>query len=114
MVKKNKKKGFLSDKVFDIANVCIMIILFFVFTYPLYYVLISSFSSPAAVWSGNVTLWPKDFTLIGYKERTAVLLYRGRHHAQCIYDSAVRLSFVSKRLAPQKLFPENVPVHHVL
>ena len=68
MVKKNKKKGFLSDKVFDIANVCIMIILFFVFTYPLYYVLISSFSSPAAVWSGNVTLWPKDFTLIGYKE----------------------------------------------
>lgn len=68
MVKKNKKKGFLSDKVFDIANVCIMIILFFVFTYPLYYVLISSFSSPAAVWSGSVTIWPQDFTLIGYKE----------------------------------------------
>ncbi len=68
MVKRDKRKGFLSDKVFDIVNTCSMILLFLVFVYPLYYVLISSFSSPVAVWSGNVTLWPKDVTLIGYKE----------------------------------------------
>ena len=68
MVKKDKRKVCLSDRIFDIVNVCVMLLLFLIFTYPLYYVLISSFSSPAAVWSGNVTLWPKDFTLIGYQE----------------------------------------------
>jgi multiple sugar transport system permease protein/putative aldouronate transport system permease protein len=34
--------------------------------YPLLYVLSSSFSSPAAVLSGRVVLWPVDFSLDGY------------------------------------------------
>ena len=36
--------------------------------YPLYFVVIASFSDPSAVAGGQVWLWPKGFTLDGYKE----------------------------------------------
>lgn len=35
--------------------------------YPLIYIVSSSFSSPAAVSAGKVTLWPVDFSLRGYQ-----------------------------------------------
>jgi len=36
--------------------------------YPLYFIVIASFSDPYAVGNGQVWLWPKGFTLEGYKE----------------------------------------------
>ncbi|MBQ7839701.1 MAG: carbohydrate ABC transporter permease [Lachnospiraceae bacterium] len=36
--------------------------------YPLYFVVIASFSDPSAVASGKVWLWPQGFTLDGYEE----------------------------------------------
>ncbi len=36
--------------------------------YPLYFIVIASFSDPSAVGSGQVWVWPKGFTLDGYKE----------------------------------------------
>jgi len=57
-----------SDRVFDITNIVIMIILLFIFVWPLWFVIISSFSDPFEVWTGNVILWPKGFTLKAYEE----------------------------------------------
>ncbi|MBO5071197.1 MAG: carbohydrate ABC transporter permease [Roseburia sp.] len=56
-----------SDKIFDIVNTMIMIMLLFIFAWPLWFVLIASFSDPNQVWLGNVVLWPKGITLDSYK-----------------------------------------------
>ncbi|MBE5866573.1 MAG: carbohydrate ABC transporter permease [Lachnospiraceae bacterium] len=60
---KKKKSG---EKVFDYTVNIILIIVAVVCIYPLWYVLIASFSSPTAIASGEVILWPKGFTLDGY------------------------------------------------
>ena len=61
-------KPTLSDRVFDIINVIVMLILLVVFVWPLWFVVIASFSNPNEVWMGNVILWPKGFTLLSYEE----------------------------------------------
>lgn len=62
---RNKKS--CSDKVFDIVNVIVMIALLLVFLWPLWFVVIASFSNPNEVWNGNVILFPKGFTLSAYE-----------------------------------------------
>ena len=57
-----------SDKVFDIVNVAAMLVLLFIFGWPLWFVVIASFSDPNEVWNGNVLLIPKGFTLAAYQE----------------------------------------------
>lgn len=49
--------------VYGLASVILLLVL-----YPLYFVLIASFSDPSAVASGGVWLFPKGFTLDGYTE----------------------------------------------
>ncbi len=62
-----------SDKVFDIVNVTVMIILLIIFIWPLWFTVIASFSNPKEVWLGNVILWPKGFTLAAYE---AIIEYK--------------------------------------
>lgn len=68
---KNKKKTIRkdchSDKVFYIINSIIMLILAIIVIYPLYFIVIASFSDPDAVYNGDVYLLPIRFTLSGYK-----------------------------------------------
>jgi putative aldouronate transport system permease protein len=56
-------KQCMSDKAFDVVNVTLMVVLAAVFLWPLS----ASFSDPAAVTLGKVWLFPKGFTLEGYK-----------------------------------------------
>lgn len=56
-----------ADKVFDLCNYTILSVILLIVLYPLYFIVISSFSEPTAVNSGNVSLWPKGFTLEGYR-----------------------------------------------
>lgn len=67
-VLKNKKKKINSDQVFDAVNLLIMILLFVIFIWPLWFVIIASFSDPYAVWRGSVVLWPQGFSLESYRE----------------------------------------------
>lgn len=66
--KENKIKNSKSDKAFQIVLYIIMVIILFIVLYPLYFVVIASFSDPSAVAGGQVWLIPKGFTLDGYKE----------------------------------------------
>lgn len=66
--KENKIKDSKSDKAFQIVLYIIMVIILFIVLYPLYFVVIASFSDPSAVAGGQVWLFPKGFTLDGYKE----------------------------------------------
>lgn len=65
--KRRRKHTSMSDKIFDVVNVLVMIILFVIFTWPLWFVLIASISSPSEVWLGNVLLLPKKLTMIAYE-----------------------------------------------
>ncbi len=56
-----------SDKIFDFCNVLIMLVLFVVFVWPLWFVVIASFSDPVKVNAGQVLLLPKGITLDGYE-----------------------------------------------
>jgi len=62
-----KVKTSLGDKIFDIANILILSVAVLIVLYPLYFVVIASFSDPVAVQSGDVLFGSKGFTLDGYK-----------------------------------------------
>lgn len=56
------------DRTFDIINYVILGIVALVVLYPLYFVLIASFSSPDAINSGEIMFIPKGVSLDGYKK----------------------------------------------
>lgn len=62
----NKKKKKLSEKVFTFFIYTLAIALMLVIVYPLWFVIIASFSNPADVANGNVWFWPKEWRLDGY------------------------------------------------
>ena len=57
-----------SDRVFYTVIHIVMVLLLVILMYPLIYILSASFSSPFAVSTGKVILWPVEFSLRGYKE----------------------------------------------
>ena len=67
-VKKKAKTNYsISDILFHIAVYGILIFALVAVAYPLIYVVSASFSSPAAVSSGLVVLWPVQPTLLAYE-----------------------------------------------
>lgn len=57
------KKQCLSNKIFDVVNLLILLFVFFVCLYPLYYIVISSFSETVV----GVYFLPKGFNFYGYE-----------------------------------------------
>lgn len=56
-----------SNKVFYVFNAILWIAVLFITIYPLYLIMISSISNPDLVATGQVTLYPKDISFIGYE-----------------------------------------------
>lgn len=65
-----KGKGQASGRgiAFNIFLYALSGIILLAIAYPLYFIIIASFSNPSEVANGNVWLWPSQFTLDGYKE----------------------------------------------
>ncbi|HEM2793703.1 TPA: carbohydrate ABC transporter permease [Streptococcus suis] len=63
-----KKRKSTSERVFDIFVYGIAILLILVILYPLWFVIIASFSNPSDVANGNVWLFPTEWRLDGYKK----------------------------------------------
>ncbi|XEC95533.1 carbohydrate ABC transporter permease [Paenibacillus tarimensis] len=61
------KMKIVSFRLFDIANVTLMLCLMWVMAYPLLYVTSASISNVAHVVNGNVKLWPIDITFVAYE-----------------------------------------------
>lgn len=57
-----------SDKIFYAVVFVLVSLVFLVTLYPLVYIVSASFSSARAVSTGQVVLWPVEFSLDGYKE----------------------------------------------
>ena len=67
MARESGKLHGLSDKTSDVILVLITAIVMFIVAYPLYYVLVASFSDPYDVYAGKTFLLPSGFTFDGYK-----------------------------------------------
>lgn len=57
-----------SDAVLEAVLYGLAVLMLVVLMYPLYFIVIASFSNPSSVAGGKVWLWPSGFTLDGYKE----------------------------------------------
>lgn len=66
-MRRRRKVSSLSDKIFDGINTIFAVSFFLIVLYPCIYVISASFSSPEALVSGQVWLFPVDFSLEGYK-----------------------------------------------
>ena len=64
---KQKNSTGLSERTSDIILIVITAVVLFIVAYPLYYVLVASFSNPYDVYAGKTFLLPSGFTLDGYK-----------------------------------------------
>jgi putative aldouronate transport system permease protein len=62
------KNKFTDDLVFNIAIIMLCSFVFLVVAYPLFFVIIASVSDSTLVSTGQVTLYPKGFSLFGYNE----------------------------------------------
>ena len=65
--RKRGKLGGLSDKASDVVLVTLCVIMLLIVAYPLYYILVASFSNPYDVYAGKTFLLPSGFTFDGYK-----------------------------------------------
>ena len=60
-------KDTFGDKIFNVVNLVLLTLILLLVAYPLYFVILASFSSPLQVQLGNVFLWPVQPTLEGYR-----------------------------------------------
>lgn len=65
--RKSAIKNTREDKIFYAITYLVVTLIFLAVLYPIIYIISASFSSPAAVSTGKVILWPVDFSLDGYQ-----------------------------------------------
>ena len=65
--KMSNKPRSLGDKAFDIGVYALLCLVLIIILYPLYFVLIASFSDPLAVIAGEVSFFPVSFNLESYR-----------------------------------------------
>jgi putative aldouronate transport system permease protein len=63
-----KMKKNMQDTIVSVIIHAIAVIMIIGVLYPLWFIIIASFSNPADVASGNVWFWPKEWVLDGYIE----------------------------------------------
>ena len=63
-----KRRRFTQDTLFDLIVSLLLAFIICACAYPIWFVLVASFSDPAYVNSGNMLFWPKGFTLLGYRK----------------------------------------------
>ena len=57
-----------SDIIFDIFNYTLLGLITILVLYPLYFIVIASFSDPDFINTGQVVFWPKGFNTLGYQK----------------------------------------------
>ena len=55
------------DVIFTVVNTILLLIITFIILYPLYFILIASFSDPLEVLAGNVVFLPQKFNVESYR-----------------------------------------------
>jgi putative aldouronate transport system permease protein len=63
-----RRRQTLEDTIFDAIAFGLSLVILVIMAYPVWFIVIASFSSTQAVNSGEVWLWPKSFSLYGYQQ----------------------------------------------
>lgn len=85
----NKKRISRTDRIFHVVNTIFWILIMFATLYPLYLVIIASFSDPNAIVRGEVVWRPVDFSFMGYE---ALIEYKEMFRA---YGNSLLYTLVS-------------------
>ncbi|WP_425464928.1 carbohydrate ABC transporter permease [Paenibacillus dokdonensis] len=103
MLNKTSIRDSVTDKFFlGIVYIFLSLVLLLIL-FPLLHILSASFSSPSAVTSGKVWLWPVDFSLIGYKavfQNSDILVGFGNSFFYTIVGTLVNVSFTAMLAYP--------------
>lgn len=62
------KKRKTGDVTFDVVNTLLLVLIFIIILYPMYYIVIASFSDPDLVLIGKISFLPRGFQLESYKK----------------------------------------------
>ncbi len=87
-----KRKETLGEKSFNVVNFLIMFFAVAVAIYPLWYVLVASFSNASDVSTGKVFFWIRGFNLAAYKKAFSTP-YIGTSYLNTIFYSVVGTVF---------------------
>lgn len=68
MRKSSKVKIISGDRVFDLVVYTLAFFMVLLIAYPLWFVILASFSSASDISRGEVWIWPKEWLLDGYRE----------------------------------------------
>lgn len=69
--RKSAPRRLTADAAFDTVNLIFIIAVLLTVVYPLYFIVIASFSDPTSVANGQVILWPRGVSLDGYRKTFA-------------------------------------------
>jgi putative aldouronate transport system permease protein len=64
--KRGRFSGRVADPLFNTVAIGTLILAMAAIIYPMYFIVIASFSEPTEILNGNVWLWPQGFTVEGY------------------------------------------------
>ena len=83
-MKPMKQKDIRADRLFNVFIGIMVAVVLLITLYPIYLVIICSFSEPALVTSGQVTLYPRGLTLVGYNA-----VFQNRELIHSFFNSVV-------------------------
>lgn len=63
-----RRRKSTADAVFDVLLYTVCALILFIVAYPMYFVVLASFSKPSDIALGRVWLWPVSITMDGYKK----------------------------------------------
>lgn len=64
--RRGRKRDRFADPLFNTVAIGTLLLAILVIIYPMYFIVIASFSEPSEILNGNVWLWPAGFTIEGY------------------------------------------------
>lgn len=85
---KSRRPKSLQEKIFDVLVYGMAVLLILLIIYPLWFVIITSFSNPQDVATGAVWFWPKSWSLEGYKTLFAQTLIWRSYFNTILYTVA--------------------------
>ena len=110
-----KPRKVTQDIVFNAIVVLILLFLIVIMAYPIYFVLVASFSDPTYVNNGEMLLYPKGFTLLGYEkvfEESRVWIGYGKTLLYTVLGTALGVFFTM--MAGFSLSRRELPFRNVI
>lgn len=109
------KRQSLNDGVFDICILVLGIFILLITAYPLYFIIIASFSDPIAVYNGRVWFLPSETTLDGYiKVFEDARIWRGYRNTIFYTISGTLISLLFTLPAAYSLSRKDLPGRNII